>query len=214
MAKLLELLEKFPGITNAPDSLRWKHSKDGASTVSRAYKMESPQQHNSKQSLWRKVWRTLAPTKIKCFTWLVARRACLTHEVLRRKGKIIVSWCSLCENVAETNQHLFLHCNFTTQIWAIFLSLTKTNWTMPENTADLLSCWIRRGGSKSQKAWWRIIPHCIWWTVWKERNSRNFEDRSNSIQKVRWDCIACFYFWCKEKGLEVTEQIVELLGPL
>lgn len=214
VAKLLELLEKFPGITNAPDSLRWKHSKDGASTVSRAYKMESPQQHNSKQSMWRKVWRTLAPTKIKCFTWLVARRACLTHEVLRRKGKIIVSWCSLCENVAETNQHLFLHCNFTTQIWAIFLSLTKTNWTMPENTADLLSCWIRRGGSKSQKAWWRIIPHCIWWTVWKERNSRNFEDRSNSIQKVRWDCIACFYFWCKEKGLEVTEQIVELLGPL
>jgi len=23
-----ELLEKFLGITNAPDSLRWKHSKD------------------------------------------------------------------------------------------------------------------------------------------------------------------------------------------
>jgi len=52
------------------------------------------------------------------------------------------------------------------------------------------------------------------WTVWKERNSRNFEDRSNSIQKVRWDCIASFYFWCIEEGLEVTEQIVELLGPL
>ncbi|WMV51343.1 hypothetical protein MTR67_044728 [Solanum verrucosum] len=54
VAKLLDLLENFPGITNAPDSLRWKHSKDGAFTVSRAYKMESPQQHNSKQSLWRK----------------------------------------------------------------------------------------------------------------------------------------------------------------
>lgn len=27
----------------------------------------------------------MAPTKVKCFTWLVARRACLTHEVLRRK---------------------------------------------------------------------------------------------------------------------------------
>ncbi|WMV42285.1 hypothetical protein MTR67_035670 [Solanum verrucosum] len=54
VAKLLELLEKFPGIINAPDSLRWKHSKDGAFTVSRAYKMESPQQRNSKQSLWRK----------------------------------------------------------------------------------------------------------------------------------------------------------------
>ncbi|WMV51176.1 hypothetical protein MTR67_044561 [Solanum verrucosum] len=56
VAKLIELLEKFPGITNAPDSLRWKHSKDGAFMVSRAYKMESPQQHNSKQSLWRKTF--------------------------------------------------------------------------------------------------------------------------------------------------------------
>ncbi|KAG5576906.1 hypothetical protein H5410_057040 [Solanum commersonii] len=26
----------------------------------------------------------------------------------------------------------------------------------------LPSCWIRRGESESQKAWWRIIPHCIW----------------------------------------------------
>ena len=81
VAKLLELLEKFPSITNVPDSLRWKHSKDGAFTVSRAYKMESPQQCNSKQSLWRKEWRTLAPTKIKCFTWLVARRAFISSSL-------------------------------------------------------------------------------------------------------------------------------------
>ncbi|WMV18075.1 hypothetical protein MTR67_011460 [Solanum verrucosum] len=28
---------------------------------------------------------------------------------------------------------------------------------MPEHTADLLSCWIRKKGSKSQKKWWRIF---------------------------------------------------------
>ncbi|KAG5598397.1 hypothetical protein H5410_029767 [Solanum commersonii] len=36
------------------------------------------------------------------------------------------------------------------------------SWTMPEYTVDLLSCWIRRGGSKSQKRWWKIVPACIW----------------------------------------------------
>lgn len=60
VAKLLELLEKFSGTSSAPDSLRWKHSKDEAFTVNRAYKMESTQ-HNRQQSLWRKVWRNLAP---------------------------------------------------------------------------------------------------------------------------------------------------------
>ena len=28
--QIARALEKFPRITNAPDSLRWKHSKDGA----------------------------------------------------------------------------------------------------------------------------------------------------------------------------------------
>lgn len=57
--------------------------------------MGSPKQISSHQSLWSKVWRNSAPTKVKCFTCLVTRRACLTHEVLKRKGRIIVSWCSL-----------------------------------------------------------------------------------------------------------------------
>lgn len=128
-----------------------KHSKDGAFTIRRAYKMESPQQSSCKQSLPRNVWRTLAPSNIKCFTWLVARRACLTHEVLKRKGKVIVPWCSLCGKAEETNKHLFLHCYLTTQIWATFLSLTETNWTMPDHTTDLLSCWIKDGGARAKR---------------------------------------------------------------
>ncbi|WMV50234.1 hypothetical protein MTR67_043619 [Solanum verrucosum] len=33
----------------------------------------------------------MAPTKIKCFTRLVVRRACLTHEVLQKKGRVVVT---------------------------------------------------------------------------------------------------------------------------
>lgn len=84
---------------------------------------------------------------------------------------------------------------------------------MPEHTADLLSCWIRRGGSKSQKRWWKIIPHCIWWSVWNERNSRSFEDRSNFIYTVKWNCIISYYFCCKKMDIDELE-IVDLLGSL
>lgn len=38
---------------------------------------------------------------------------------------------------------------------------------MPEHTADLLSCWNRRGGNKSRKKWWRTVSACIWWPVWR-----------------------------------------------
>lgn len=72
------------------------------------------------------------------------------------------------------------------------LSLTEIKWTMPEHASDLLSCWIGGGGSKSKKKWWRLIPSCIWWTIWWERNGRCFENKVNSIQKVKGNCIAAF----------------------
>ncbi|WMV42602.1 hypothetical protein MTR67_035987 [Solanum verrucosum] len=85
---------------------------------------------------------------------------------------------------------------------------------MPEHTADLLSCWIRRGASKSQKKWWRIIPACIWWSIWEERNGRCYENKSNSIQKVKEKCITYLYFWCKQECIEELEQLVDMLGSL
>ena len=85
----------------------------------------------------------------------------LHHEKLKGRGFYIASWCSHCNETEETNNHLFLHCKVTTQLWNLFLGLTHTEWTMPEHTADLLSCWISRGGRKSKKKW-SIIPSCIW----------------------------------------------------
>ncbi|WMV44197.1 hypothetical protein MTR67_037582, partial [Solanum verrucosum] len=163
---------------------------------------------------WKSIWRGLIPTKVKCFTWLVIKRACLTQEVLQKKGMQLVPRCFLCNLTGETNSHLFLHCTFTAQIWSMFLNFSEVKWTMPEHTVVLLSCWIRRGGSKRQKTWWNLIPHCIWWTVWKVRNSRNFEDIFNSIHKVKWNCIVSVYFWCKEIGLEDSDQLLEFVGSL
>lgn len=107
---------------------------------------------------WGHVWGSMAPTKAKCFAWLVIRKACLTHEILQNKGLSIVSRCMLCSEARETNNHLFLHYKVTSQLWTLFLSLTETKGSMPEHTVNLLGCWIRRGGSKTQKKWCRIIP--------------------------------------------------------
>ncbi|WMV08386.1 hypothetical protein MTR67_001771, partial [Solanum verrucosum] len=107
---------------------------------------------------WKSIWRGLIPTKVKCFTWLVIKRACLTQEVLQKKGMQLVPRCFLCNLTGQTNKHLFLHYKFTTQIWELFLYITGFSWTMLEHTSDLSSCWIRRGVSKIQKKWWKLIP--------------------------------------------------------
>ena len=144
--------------------------------------------------IWKYVWKNIAPTKVKCFTWLVVRKACLTHEVLQKKGRVVVTRCFLCNETRETSNQLFLQRKFTTQLWNMFFSLTKTVWTMPKHTADLMSYWMKRGGSKSQKKWWRIIPSCIWWSVWRERNGRCFEDKIRPVHDVKWNCLETLIF--------------------
>lgn len=141
------------------------------------------------------IGRNSAPTKVYCFSLLIARKASLTREALKKKGKIIFPWCSLCGKTEGP----ILHCPFTTQIRSMFLKISEVKWTMP-HTADLLSYKIRIRGSKRRKTWWNLIPHSIWWTVWKERNSRNFEDISSSIHKVKWNCIVSLFFRCKQTG--------------
>ncbi|KAG5613947.1 hypothetical protein H5410_013771 [Solanum commersonii] len=98
--------------------------------------------------------------------------AMLSSSFIWQRGINIASRCILCKEALETNKHL--HYEVTTQVWALFFNLASLNWCMPEYTTDLLSCWIRKGGSKSQKKWWSTVPACIWWNIWKGKESEDF----------------------------------------
>lgn len=126
------------------------------------------------------------------------REACLTQENLKRRGFQLCPRCLLCGRALETNSHLFLHFPITRQSWQLFLNIVGLTWAMLATTVDLLKSWNNNRGSLRQKTWWRLIPACIWWTVRKERNLRVFEDRYNSLQDVKMNCILLFHFWCKE----------------
>ncbi|KAG5615862.1 hypothetical protein H5410_015686 [Solanum commersonii] len=112
----------------------------------------------------------------------------------------------------ENNSHLFLHCPITGQLWQLFLNLVGLRWSMPATNCDLLKCWNYNGGAVRQKKWWKLVPTCIWWTIWNERNYKKFEDKSNPMQKVKLNCILLFIFWCKENYVEETESLVDMIG--
>ncbi|CAN4125232.1 unnamed protein product [Withania somnifera] len=67
VARLLSYIEAFTGLTNVPDTIRWKYNNNGLFSVNR------------------NIWENIAPAKVRCFSWLVVRRACLTQEVLQKK---------------------------------------------------------------------------------------------------------------------------------
>ena len=47
-----------------------------------------------------------------------------------------------------------------------------------------------------------------------ERNIRCHENITNTMQKVKENCINMLFFWCKEEGIEVVEQLVDFLGSM
>ncbi|WMV47534.1 hypothetical protein MTR67_040919 [Solanum verrucosum] len=87
VAQLLHAINEFNGFVARPDTISWVHSEDGRFTVNKLYKKEMGTQQGLRLARWKYVWISQAPTKIKCFVWLVAKRACLTQEVLQRKGE-------------------------------------------------------------------------------------------------------------------------------
>ncbi|KAG5606996.1 hypothetical protein H5410_028488, partial [Solanum commersonii] len=75
-----------------------------------------------------------------------------------------------------------------------------------------LACWNRDGNQSGHRERWKIVPACIWWTIWLERNQRCFENKSCSMEKMKLKCLALFYFWCKHEYPHEDEDITNIFN--
>ncbi|WMV54063.1 hypothetical protein MTR67_047448 [Solanum verrucosum] len=55
---------------------------------------------------------------------------------------------------------------------------------MPSKITHFLYSWEDAGIGVVGSDGWRIVPACIWWTIWKERNSRCFEDKAMKLIRL------------------------------
>ncbi|WMV34938.1 hypothetical protein MTR67_028323 [Solanum verrucosum] len=124
----------------------------------------------------------------------LANEAALTQDNVMKRGITLCSRCLLCGETLENVNHLFLRCKYTQQLWRIFLSHKGISWTMPGKVSEALKSWEEAGVLAKDRGRWRLIPASIWWAIWKERNSRCFENIENSVQKVKLNCILLLCF--------------------
>ena len=48
---------------------------------------------------------------------------------------------------------------------------------------------------------WRVVPHCVMWCLWQERNSRHFEDCERTIPELKLLFLHTLYEWVALIGL-------------
>jgi hypothetical protein len=68
-----------------------------------------------------RVWKSGAPRKCKFFIWLVEKNRCWTVDRLRKSGVDRPEHCPLCDQEAETINHLLVKHVFAKQFWFDFL---------------------------------------------------------------------------------------------
>jgi len=176
------------------DSLHWLKAKNGKFTVKSAYRHLDRPAAMLLPWPWKMIWKVKVPHKVACFTWLVARQAVLTQDNLMKRGRQLCSRCFFCEREIETTNHLFIHCRVTEKLWQVFFNLRGISWSMPRHTSEALTRWNREGNLSDHKERWKIVPVCIWWTIWRERNQRCFENKSIPFQSLKLNCLITFFF--------------------
>ena len=97
----------------------------------------------------------------------------------------ILDWCYMCKCNGESVDHLFLHCPVAMDLWSVVLGLFGVSWVMPQSVVGLLVCWQGRLNHLRNGHIWFIVPHCSMWGLWREWNSRCFEDNERSILDLK-----------------------------
>ena len=109
----------------------------------------------------------------------------MTIDNLRKRKVWILNWCYMCKRNGESVDHLFLHCPLASDLWSMVLGFFGVSWVMPRTVLGLLWCWQGSFRRHRNGCIWSITPYCLLWCLWRERNSRCFEDTERSIPDLK-----------------------------
>ena len=109
---------------------------------------------------------------------------------------LVLDWCYMCKNCGESVDHLLLHCPITCELWSLVLCLFGTHWVMPLKVIGLFESWQGMFGWHRNIDLWRLVPHCLLWCFWRERNARSFEGCERSMLEVK-----SFFFYTSSIGV-------------
>nr|GEU59262.1 hypothetical protein [Tanacetum cinerariifolium] len=118
--------------------------------------------------------------------WLIMKRRLKTQDMLRAWDNVDTTKvsCALCELQADSHDHLFFECLFSTQVWhkvRVMAGLPSANPLMDSIIHDILP-FANRKNSKSVCS--KLVLAASAYFIWQERNNRLFRNERRSVDQV------------------------------
>jgi hypothetical protein len=143
---------------------------------------------------WKSIWRTKVPLRVAFFAWTAALGKILTLDNIRKRGIVVINGCCMCESEGGSVNHLLLHCGVARTLWNTIFAQFKLCWVMPKSVKELFTSWWTGGNSQSVIVW-KMVPLCLMWCIWRERNAQCFEDSSWNIEDLTHFFLSTLFNW-------------------
>jgi hypothetical protein len=171
--RMCDILEEVQ-LTPQPDTFAWRLTADQNYSAASAYGamfLGSSQPFGARQ-----VWKTSAPPQVKFFWWLVLHGRCWTGDRRYRHGRQDSNTCTICDQTAETMDHILLECPFAREVWGRWLMKLHLSDMVTVQHGPAISWWIqfRMRIPKTVHRGFDSLFFLIGWLIWKERNARTF----------------------------------------
>ena len=107
-----------------------------------------------------------------------------------------MDWSFMCQHCGETVPQLLLHCEIAYRLWSFVFITFSLSWVVPRSIPDLLFGWWNWLEKHSSQIW-NLVPLCIFWCIWKERNWWTFEDLDSSDDQMLASFSGTLFDWSR-----------------
>ena len=155
----------------------------------------------------------MVPKRVNFFMWTTAHDWILTLDTLMLWSLPLANRCYMCCRNKESINHLLLHCPIAHSLWVQMLQVFRIQWVMLGSLESLVFCWSN-WLEKFFLNIWNMVPSCLMWVVWMERNWHSFETKEKLLVQLQALCQSTLYDWSTCWGSSNCSSILEFLTSL
>ncbi|XP_056862439.1 uncharacterized protein LOC130510113 [Raphanus sativus] len=180
-----------PSLKGMEDTYIWQPLATGVyttrsgynSAVGEAQPRNETSNINSQDFHWIKdLWAKEYSPKLKVFVWSIIQGAIPLGENLQKRGMGLDVWCPHCKE-PETPLHTFFLCEFASKVWAN-IPLKETVHIAVGDSFKVAITRFRQAICLPPVGVSTDIMPWICWSIWKDRNSRLFENRGSTPEEI------------------------------